>query len=155
MSTPVRIVLQLFGLLPDGSSAAAKLTADQRLQVSTGLAQPTTPTDTQPVSAAALPLPNGAATSINQDITNTALGKQVGTWGYKAGVAGSPTLPAGAKVLQISAVCTSAAGSFTINGGDSIAVPQYVASTFEPRGNLVAPALVFSSTDSYLVEYVL
>ena len=77
MSNPVRIVLQLFGLLPDGSSAAAKLTADQRLQVSTGLAQPTTPTDTQPVSAAALPLPNGAATSINQDITNTALGKQV------------------------------------------------------------------------------
>lgn len=34
--------------------------------VATGLTQPTTPADTQPVSVAALPLPTGAATAANQ-----------------------------------------------------------------------------------------
>lgn len=34
--------------------------------VDTGLTQPTTPTDTQPISAAALPLPSGAATAAKQ-----------------------------------------------------------------------------------------
>lgn len=34
--------------------------------VATGLTQPTTPADTQPVSAASLPLPTGAATAANQ-----------------------------------------------------------------------------------------
>ena len=35
-------------------------------QVNTGLTQPTTPADTQPVSAASLPLPAGAATAAKQ-----------------------------------------------------------------------------------------
>lgn len=35
--------------------------------VSTGLTQPTTPSDTQPISATALPLPAGAATASKQD----------------------------------------------------------------------------------------
>lgn len=37
------------------------------VEVDTGLTQPTTPSDTQPVSAASLPLPSGAATSAKQD----------------------------------------------------------------------------------------
>lgn len=36
------------------------------VNVNTGLTQPTTPADTQPVSAASLPLPTGAATAANQ-----------------------------------------------------------------------------------------
>jgi len=36
------------------------------VDVDTGLTQPTTPSDTQPISAASLPLPTGAATAANQ-----------------------------------------------------------------------------------------
>lgn len=36
------------------------------IDVDTGLEQPTTPTDIQPISAASLPLPSGAATAANQ-----------------------------------------------------------------------------------------
>ena len=41
--------------------------------VDTGLVQPTTPADTQPVSATTLPLPTGASTSAKQDTGNTSL----------------------------------------------------------------------------------
>jgi hypothetical protein len=41
--------------------------------VDTGIVQPTTPADTQPISATALPLPTGAATAAKQDTGNTSL----------------------------------------------------------------------------------
>lgn len=78
-----------------------------------------------------------------------------GTWGYRSGTSGTPSIPAGAKVLNISAISPSgAASSFTINGGNTITVPASQNFTLSPRGNLVAPTIVFSGTDSYLVEYV-
>lgn len=49
----------------DGPLTNAELRASP-INVSTGLQQPTTPTDTQPVSAVSLPLPTGAATAANQ-----------------------------------------------------------------------------------------
>lgn len=76
-----------------------------------------------------------------------------GTWGYAAGTAGTVTLPAGSKVLQISAT-SLLGGSFTVNGGAAITIPANQQFTLEPRGNLVAPTLVFTSTTAYVVEYV-
>lgn len=55
----------------DGS--ATDVSSSNKLPVDTGLTQPTTPSDTQPVSASSLPLPTGAATSAKQDTGNTSL----------------------------------------------------------------------------------
>jgi hypothetical protein len=76
-----------------------------------------------------------------------------GTWGYLAGSSGTATVPAGGKVLGIAAHATTA-GSLTINGGASVPVPANVGAALTPNGNLVAPSIVFSGTDSYFVEYV-
>jgi len=48
-------------------------THKQQVEADTGLVQPTTPSDTQPVSATSLPLPTGAATAANQSTSNTSL----------------------------------------------------------------------------------
>ena len=76
-----------------------------------------------------------------------------GTWGYAAGTSGTVTIPAGGKVLQISAT-SLLGGSFTVNGGAAITIPANQQFTLEPRGNLVAPTLVFTSTTAFVVEYV-
>lgn len=76
-----------------------------------------------------------------------------GTWAYAAGTSGTVTLPAGSKVLQISAT-SLLGGSFTVNGGAAITIPANQQFTLEPRGNLVAPTLVFTSTTAFVVEYV-
>ena len=86
--------------------------------------------------------------------------EETGTWGYAAGVDGSPTLPANSKVLQITAMTLEAAATLTINGGDTITIPYSTANktgssvTITPKGNLVQPTLTFTDTASYFVEYV-
>lgn len=78
-----------------------------------------------------------------------------GTWGYKAGVSGTPAIPAGARILQISASAPlETPASVTINGGDSVPIPSGSGVGFEPVGNLVAPTIVFTGTESYMVEYL-
>lgn len=83
-----------------------------------------------------------------------------GTWGYSSGTVGTVTLTGGKRVLQITAVALEEAGSFTINGGDVIALPYgdtdkvSTEITLEPQGNLTDPVIVFTNTDSYFVEYV-
>jgi hypothetical protein len=65
------IISGLSGLATSANQQTDALTdAELRaspIDVDTGLTQPTTPADTQPVSAASLPLPTGAATSAKQD----------------------------------------------------------------------------------------
>lgn len=85
-----------------------------------------------------------------------------GTWGYRSGASGTVNnLPAGAKILQITAVALGAAGSLTIDGGDSIIVPYDATDkastsiTIEPKGNLVSPVIIFTDTDAYFIEYVI
>ena len=93
--------------------------------------------------------------------TNAHLSNQTGTWGYVSGVSGTETLTGGKRVLQITAMAQQAAGSLTINGGSAIPLPYGATDkasssiTIEPRGNLVDPVLVFSSTVAYFVEWVL
>ncbi len=80
--------------------------------------------------------------------------RSLGTWGYKAGASGSPTLT-GKRVLAIYASAPSDAdGSLVINGGDSIPVPAGKGINIEPRGVLTAPTIVFTGTDGYFVETI-
>lgn len=76
-----------------------------------------------------------------------------GTWGYKAGVSGTPSIPALARVIGIAAHGTVAA-TLTINAGDSIPIPAGTAISLTPTAQLISPTLVFTSTDSYMVEYL-
>ena len=129
--------------------------------IDTGLAQPTTPADTQPVSVDTLPLPTGAATAANQTTGNASLssidGKLPalsGTWGYDAGGSGSVTIGAGKRVLQITAVAGGLGATLTINGGATVTIPALASITIEPRGNLTAPSLVFTGTSGYFLEHV-
>jgi hypothetical protein len=75
----------------------------------------------------------------------------VGTWGYYAGAAGTVVVAAGRRVIGIAAHAT-VAGSMTVDGGASIPIPANTGITFAPQGNLIAPTIVFTSTDSYVVE---
>ena len=79
-------------------------------------------------------------------------GPDNGAWSYLAGSSGTVVVPGGKRVTGIAARST-ASGTLTINGGDTILVPAG-ALEIAPRGNLVAPALVFAGTDAYLVELV-
>lgn len=76
-------------------------------------------------------------------------------WAYATGTSGMVNIPAGGKVLQITAIAGEG-GTHTIeiNGGAAIPLPQHSSLTVQPRGNLVAPTVVFTGTVAYFVEYV-
>ena len=81
------------------------------------------------------------------------LTNQAGTWGYNAGVSGTVTLTGTKKIIGIAAHATTA-GSMTINGGNSIPIPANVGIQFSPIGTIVDPTIVFSGTDSYIIEHL-
>lgn len=93
------------------------------------------------------------ATTATQPVTEANLDKSYGTWAYYGGAAGTITVAAGQRVLSISCHSTTG-GTLTINGGASIPVPANVGFAINPLGNLVAPVIVYSGTDSYFVEVV-
>jgi hypothetical protein len=94
------------------------------------------------------------AASVPVTPTNSPLeAQQDGAWGYAGGSSGTVTLTGSKRVLAITAVCGGTPGTITINGGDSIPVPTNVGLQIGPKGNLVDPTIVFSSTDSYFVEF--
>ena len=113
------------------------------------------------VSAVALPLPAGAATDAKSEAIRALLAgtlkvdaSQLGTWGYKAGVSGTPTLT-GKRVLKITASApSSGAATITINGGDTITIPAGKTFGYELRGSVTAPTVVFTGTDAYFVETI-
>jgi len=78
----------------------------------------------------------------------------VGTWGYRAGVAGTPVLPAGARVLALSCIADTGGATITINGGNSIVVPDSMGFSVAIEADLFDPAIVFTGTLSYFVQYV-
>ena len=105
---------------------------------------------------------NGAATAANQTTGNTSLSSidnklpdLSGTWGYNAGTSGTLTVAANKRVLAITATAPPLlAASMTINGGQSITIPAGTSITINPRANLTAPTLVFTSTSAYFVEFI-
>lgn len=86
-------------------------------------------------------------------ITDANIGKSFGTWAYYAGVSGTVTVSGGQRVIGISCHATSA-GSFTINGGAAIPIPAGLSINIQPLGNVTAPTIIFTGTDSYFVEVV-
>lgn len=110
--------------------------------------EPGGPVDTGLVIPAEFPLPAGQVTTLTAKQPDV-----VGTWGYVAGASGTPTITGSKRVTGIAAHATTA-GSFTINGGDSIPVPANSSIEIQPLANLVDPAIVFTGTDSFFVETV-
>lgn len=76
-----------------------------------------------------------------------------GTWSYYAGASGTVVVSAGQRVIGIAAHATTA-GTLTINGGQSVPIPAGSGIAIAPFGNLTAPTLVLTGTDSYFVETV-
>lgn len=104
----------------------------------------------------ATPVPVSGTVSVgnlpaSQAVTNPHLSNLTGAWGYYAGVAGTVAVAAGRKVTGIAAHAT-VAGSLTIDGGPSVPIPANSQIAIAPLGNLVAPSITFTGTDSYFVE---
>lgn len=87
-------------------------------------------------------------------LAEVSIANETGAWAYRAGASGTVAVPAGRRVLQITATAGAADATMTINGGDTITIPAYRALTIEPKGNLVAPSIVFTSTTAYFIEDV-
>ena len=100
------------------------------------------------------PLQTNGATENTLGNIAADLALEIGTWKYYAGVAGTVTVGAGERVIGIAAHA-SVVGTVTINGGPTITIPVNVSVGIEPDGNLVAPVIVFTGTDTYIVETVL
>ncbi len=83
-----------------------------------------------------------------------------GTWGYASGTSGTETLTGRKQVTRISAIALEAGGTVQINGGDTITIPygstDSVSSAIDVpvHGVLIDPEIIFTGTDSYLVQYV-
>lgn len=88
-----------------------------------------------------------------QRVTIDNLADQTGTWDYHAGASGTVTCSAGEKILGIAAHASSGGATMTINGGDSVPVP-IGGIGIQPQGNITAPTIVFTGTDSYFIEFV-
>jgi type 1 fimbria pilin len=80
--------------------------------------------------------------------------KEFGSWGYLAGVDGTVAVPSDTRVLGISATAGASGGSIVIDDGDAIPVPANSTIEIQPKANLVAPSIVFDTTEAYIVEYV-
>lgn len=79
--------------------------------------------------------------------------KSFGTWGYISGTNGTVVVSGAKRIIGIGAY-SLLGGSFTINGGNTITIPSGVAYNIEPRGNLIDPTIIFTGTDTFLIETV-
>lgn len=136
--------------------------------VDTGLTQPTTPSDTQPVSATSLPLPTGSATAAKQDTGNTSLASidgKITAVNTGAVTVSSSALPTGAataaKQPALGTAGTASADVITVQGkasmtpllvdGSATTQPVSAASLPLPTGAATAakqPALGTAGTAS-------
>jgi hypothetical protein len=88
----------------------------------------------------------------------------VGTPGYASGVSGTPTIPSGAVIISIFATAaTGTPGTIVMFGGQTITVPagtsfsqdyKHALWTVQGPNNVAAGEIVFTSTASYYVQYV-
>lgn len=98
---------------------------------------------------------NGAALDSSLQALNNKMPDESGTWGYNAGTAGTLTVAANKRILQISATAPAlAAATMTINGGQTITIPAGSSLTVSPKANVTAPTIVFTGTASYFVEFI-
>jgi len=117
-----------------------RVDADENLKVTGTFI--TTPSGTQDVRVVNTP-----------GIVEANVDKSFGAWAYYSGSLGTVVVAAGQRVLSVG--CHSASGgTLQINGGPSIPIPANVGFTINPLGNLVAPSITFTATDSYFIEVV-
>lgn len=90
---------------------------------------------------------------ISQAVTDANVDKSFGTWGYYGGSVGTVVVGASQRVLSISCHSTTG-GTLQINGGAVIPIPANVGFAMNPLGNLTAPTVVYTGTDSYFIEVV-
>lgn len=103
------------------------------------------------------------AADADRDIDNTTDGLvyrqrvsfrgEFGTWAYSAGDSGTVNVPADALLLSVMAH-TTVGGTVSIDGGDDIPVPVNNGFFFVPGADVIAPEIVFTSTDSFFVEWL-
>lgn len=79
--------------------------------------------------------------------------REFGDWSCLSGTAGTAVVPSGRRVVGITAA-TSTGGSVTIDSASAIGIPASASLVIEPKGNLVAPTIIFDTTTSYVVEMV-
>lgn len=89
---------------------------------------------------------NGATEATLEEIQ----AQYTGIWSYYAGVSG--TVSVTGRVLGITAITVGLAATVSINGGPNIPLPRFVSVEITPKTNLVNPTVVFTNTDSYLIE---
>lgn len=95
----------------------------------------------------------GQVRNLAVDIGGENLPDYTGQWGYSSGTAGTLSLSGGKRVLAVSAIAVSG-GTATIDGGDTITIPAGGTFVIEPRVQVVDPEIVFTGTDSYIVEWL-
>lgn len=79
-----------------------------------------------------------------------------GTYGYKAGVTGSPVIHADARIQRVWCRGGTGGGTVTLGSREAVTVAESTEVTLLPGGAATAADLapVFSGTSQYLVEYL-
>lgn len=83
--------------------------------------------------------------------------QQAGTWGYRAGASGTPSIPSGARIISVQCLAGGADATVVINGGNTITVPAGTPWDDSDLHGMVTgspPTVVFTNTQSYYVSYV-
>lgn len=99
------------------------------------------------MTAVSLPLPDIVSTP------GSTANPPGGAWNYRGGGSGAPRQFTG-RILGIAAHATLGGAFFTINGGDQVPIPANCQIEVRPFGELRSPAILFTGTDSYFVEFV-
>lgn len=81
---------------------------------------------------------------------------KTGTYGYAAGTNATVVVPANANVSRIWALGAAAGNAATVavNGGNAVPIMQATTVEMLPNHSLVSPTIVFTGTQSYIVEWV-
>lgn len=112
-----------------------------------------TPSGTQDVNVTNTPNVTVTNLPATQSVLESNVDKSFGTWSYYGGTAGTVVVTAGQRVLSVSCHSTTG-GTLQINGGQVIPVPANVGFAINPLGNLIAPTITYTGTDSYFIEVV-
>jgi hypothetical protein len=99
----------------------------------------------------------GSGSNVQKVTTIGAVGaidaKESGDWDYVAGTGGGTEVVAG-RMVGSYFYANSATGTMTIDGGKTITIRANVGIAINPKGNLINPVIVMSSSIDYMIEFV-
>lgn len=79
--------------------------------------------------------------------------KESGDWDYIAGTGGGTESITGRMVGSFF-FANKFSGTVTIDGGNTITIRKNVGISINPKGNLLSPTIVMSSSIDYMIEFV-